>query len=226
MRFFAAIGFFMHALTIKIDGVQYASWMDSVRNFARNGALCVNVLHVLSGFLIVFLLLKEENTNGSFSVIRYYLRRTLRIWPLYFLVLLMFFLVIPALMHLFGRDYHETANPVAYIFFWSNFYIIKYGFPYSPVLAVLWTISVEEQFYIVMPWLMKFFKRWRMHVLIIVILISTGFRIYYRDNGTVLFFNTFCIMSDFAVGALIALFAVNEHPLFIRWKSTSRKSGA
>jgi peptidoglycan/LPS O-acetylase OafA/YrhL len=94
------------------------------------------------------------------------------------------------------------------------------------VLAVLWTISVEEQFYVVMPWLMKFFKRWRVHVLIVVILISTGFRIYYRDEGTILFFNTFCIMSDFAVGALIAWMAVNEHSIFLKCKKTSRKTNA
>ncbi|MFI5136163.1 MAG: acyltransferase family protein, partial [Chitinophagales bacterium] len=122
-----------------------------------------------------------------------------------------------------GYNYHETASPWAYIFFWSNFYIVKYGFPYSPVLAVLWTVSVEEQFYIVMPWLMKFFKKWRVQILVIIILISIGFRIYYRNDGFTMFFHTLCIMSDFAVGALIAWLAVNEHALFFKWKSVPRK---
>lgn len=225
LRFFAALGFFMHALTIKIDGVQYASWMEGVRNFAKNGALCVNVLHVLSGFLITFLLLKEEKDSGKFNVIRYYLRRALRIWPLYFLLLLLLFFVIPNIMQTLGYSYHETANPWAYILFWSNFYIINYGFPYSPVLAVLWTVSVEEQFYIVMPWLMRFFKKRRVQILVVIILISVAFRVYYRNDGFTMFFNTLTIMSDFAVGALIAWLAVNEHPVFFKWKAVPRKFG-
>ena len=212
----------MHAFTIRIDGANYPPWMDEVTRFTSSGALCVNVLHVLSGFLITYLLLAEEKSHGQFSVTRYYLRRTLRIWPLYFVVIISFLFIIPAAMNAIGKSYHETANPWAYFLFWANFYMYKVGFPYSPVLAVLWTISVEEQFYVVMPWLMKFLRRWRAHVFLLIILVSIGLRIYYRDEGKIPFFNTFCIMSDFAVGALVAWLAINDHPIYQKWKRIPR----
>lgn len=222
LRFLAATGFFMHAFTIRIDGVNYPDWMNAVSRFAASGALCVNVLHVLSGFLITYLLLAEEKWKGSFSITRYYLRRTLRIWPLYFTMAALFLFAVPFIMQALGNEYRETANPWSYFLFWNNFAVLANGFAYSPVLAVLWTVSVEEQFYVVMPWLMKWFKKWRVHVFAVIVLVCLAARIYYRDEGQVLFFHTLCIMSDFAVGAFLAWLAVTEHPLFLKWKKIPR----
>lgn len=196
--------------------------MQPVRDFATTGALGINLLHVMSGFLITLLLLQEEKSHGTFSVTKYYLRRTLRIWPLYLLIITISFFVIPPIMNFLGSDYHETANPLAYYFFWGNFSIIENGFPYSPVLAVLWSVSVEEQFYIGWPWLIRLFKKNRWVLLLIVIIISTLFRIYFWQDGKHLFFNTLCIMSDFAIGAGIAFIAVSEPPFFLRLKKLSR----
>lgn len=212
----------MHAFTIRIEDVQYPAWMNQVSRFASSGALCVNVLHVLSGFLITYLLLAEEKSTGQFSILRYYLRRTLRIWPLYFTMVITFLFIVPMVMQAFGFTYHETANPWSYFFFWNNFAMLSDGFPYSPVLAVLWTVSVEEQFYVVMPWLMKFFRKQRVAVFLAIAIVSTLARIYFRNEGTTLFFHTLCIMSDFAVGAFIAWLAVNNHSWFHRWKKMPR----
>lgn len=222
LRFIAATGFFMHAFTIRIEGVRYPVWMDAVSRFASSGALCVNVLHVLSGFLITYLLLAEEKSSGQFSIVRYYLRRTLRIWPLYFTMVIAFLFIVPAVLQAVGYAYYETANPWSYFLFWNNFAMLSDGFPYSPVLAILWTVSVEEQFYVVMPWLMKLFRKQRVTVFLAVICISIAFRIHFRHEGVALFFHTLCIMSDFAVGAFVAWLAVNEHPWFLRWKKIPR----
>ncbi|HYV91699.1 MAG TPA: acyltransferase [Chitinophagales bacterium] len=224
LRFFAAIGvFLLHALNVQIAGSDDPAWMQPLRDFSKTGALGINLLHVMSGFLISLLLLQEEKTLGKFSVVKYYLRRTLRIWPLYLLVITISFFVIPPLMNFFGNDFHETANPLAYYLFWGNFYILKYGYPYSPILAVLWSVSVEEQFYIGWPWLIRLFRKNRWMLFVIVILISISFRIYFRNDGKELFFNTLCIMSDFAIGAFIASIAVNETPFFLRLKKLSRR---
>lgn len=226
LRFVAALGFFMHSFTIRIERVAYPAWYETFSRFAQSGSLCVNLLHVLSGFLITFLLLNEEKKTGDFSILRYYVRRTVRIWPLYFLLLLIFFFVLPATANIAGLNYHETADPWAYVLFWSNFYILESGFPYSPVLAVLWTVSVEEQFYVTMPWLMKWFRKNRVLVFFLLIAVCIGFRIYYRADGRILFFHTLCIMSDFAVGALVAWAAINHHPFFEKLKSLPRRWGA
>jgi peptidoglycan/LPS O-acetylase OafA/YrhL len=113
-----------------------------------------------------------------------------------------------------GKKYQETANPFSFYFFWSNFSILNNGFPYSPVLAVLWTVSVEEQFYICWPWLMKLFKRNRATLFSLLIILSIAFRIYYRNDGVTLFFNSFCIMSDFAIGAWLAMISSEEYKIF------------
>ena len=223
LRFFAAIGvFLLHALNARVEGSDNPGWMNYVRDFSTTGALGINLLHVMSGFLITLLLLQEEKALGKFSVVKYYLRRTLRIWPLYLLIVTTSFFVIPPLLNFLGKDYHETANPLAYYLFWGNFYILKYGYPYSPILAVLWSVSVEEQFYIGWPWLIRLFKKNRGLLFLIVIVISIGFRIYFRDDGKELFFNTLCIMSDFAIGAFIASMAINQTPLFLWLKKFSR----
>lgn len=225
LRFFAAIGvFLLHSLNVKIEGTDDPAWMQPIRHFATNGALGINLLHVMSGFLITILLLQEEKALGKFSVLKYYLRRTLRIWPLYLLMITVSFFVIPPVMHGLGHDYHETANPWAYYLFWGNFYILKYGFPYSPIIGVLWSVSVEEQFYIGWPWLIRLFRKNRWVLFALIILISTGFRIYFREDGKELFFNTACIMSDFAIGAFIASIAVNEDSIFLRLKKLSRSA--
>ncbi len=132
------------------------------------------------------------------------------------------FFAVPELLSVIGMDYHEWASPVPYYFFWSNFYILKYGFPYSPVLAVLWSVSVEEQFYIGWPWLLRLFKKQRIILFLLIILFSIGAREYFNDNGKQLFFNTLCIMSDFAIGAFIASMAVNRNAWFLRMKKLSR----
>ena len=223
LRFFAAIGvFLLHSLNVRIAGSEDVAWMQPIRDFAKTGALGVNLLHVMSGFLITLLLLQEEKALGQFSVVKYYLRRTLRIWPLYLLMITLSFFVIPPVMNFLGKDFHETGNPLAYYFFWGNFYILNYGFPYSPILAVLWSVTVEEQFYIGWPWLIRLFKKNRWFLFGIIIVISIGFRMYYNNDGKQLFFNTLCIMSDFAIGAFIASMAVDESSLFLRLKKLSR----
>jgi peptidoglycan/LPS O-acetylase OafA/YrhL len=60
-----------------------------------NGALGVNLFFVLSGFLITYLLLSEKERYGKINVLHFYMRRILRIWPLYFLMVIAGFILFP-----------------------------------------------------------------------------------------------------------------------------------
>lgn len=123
----------------------------------------VPVFFVLSGFLITYLMLREQEGLGRFSVLRFYTRRALRIWPLYYLVLLFGFVAFPLLRSLVEpQPYHESASPLLYAFFLSNFDQIRAGvLPYGVGLGPTWSISVEEQFYLLWPLMLMLFPRRR-----------------------------------------------------------------
>jgi peptidoglycan/LPS O-acetylase OafA/YrhL len=106
---------------------------------------------VLSGFLITFLLLKEKKMTNTINYKFFFIRRALRIWPLYFLYLLILILI-------FGVDSFR-GTLVYYVFFMPNFVnlvVAEYGVvPVSKVLSEkighYWSLGVEEQFYIFWP---------------------------------------------------------------------------
>jgi len=88
----------------------------------NGGGVGVAFFFVLSGFLITYLILREVNQNGRIDVLRFYARRTLRIWPLYYAVIAFGLILYPWLKHLAGfPEYIQTGRPLYYWAFLSNF---------------------------------------------------------------------------------------------------------
>src|SRR5262249_38047027 len=124
---------------------------DSWINYTPNGRLGVNTFFVLSGFLITGILLRArdrlESKPGSSPAHMFrsfYVRRTLRIFPIYYLLLTVLWLLgDPELHH----------RPIPYISYTSNF-LFFFGEYFPARLAHLWSLAVEEQFYLIWPWLM------------------------------------------------------------------------
>lgn len=112
------------------------------------GHLGVNMFFTLSGFLITYLLIAERTHFGRIDVPRFWLRRILRIWPLYFACVAFGFLLFPQIKLWMGQPAQEPADPLYYLFFASNF---DKALPDASNLALLWSIAVEEQFYLVWP---------------------------------------------------------------------------
>ncbi len=119
----------------------------------------VTMFFVLSGFLITYLLLKEKEITKTINYKFFFIRRALRIWPLYFFYLLLLVLI-------FGfASFKETL--LLYVFFMPNFVNLFVGeFGILPVSKILsekighyWSLGVEEQFYIFWPLLIKFFNK-------------------------------------------------------------------
>ncbi|MBL8164072.1 MAG: acyltransferase, partial [Anaerolineae bacterium] len=128
--------------------------------FVMSGNDAVTVFFVLSGFLITYLLLVEHREAGSVSIRKFYIRRALRIWPLYYLIVLLSITVVPAL-------YHWTAFDGYYVSLRDQF-ALKVGLHllFLPNLANmlhlfivgamhLWSIGIEEQFYLIWPQIAK-----------------------------------------------------------------------
>jgi peptidoglycan/LPS O-acetylase OafA/YrhL len=115
----------------------------------ESGDLGVNFFFTLSGFLISFLLLKEQENRSKIHLVSFYMRRILRIWPLYFLSIILGFIILPLLF----PAVYSSSNSICigwYALFLGNVDVMLHGYP-PPVLGVLWSISIEEQFYLLWP---------------------------------------------------------------------------
>ena len=127
------------------------------------GDLGVILFFVLSGFLITYLLMEEEKLTNKISLKNFYIRRILRIWPLYFFITISCLFILPHISYLYEPSYN--LNPVIqsrliqvllYFFFLSN--VLTGLFSHVNFARPTWSVSVEEQFYLFWPILLKFSK--------------------------------------------------------------------
>jgi peptidoglycan/LPS O-acetylase OafA/YrhL len=162
LRFFAAFAVILHHLE------QYKFWAKLPSHWGNVtvdafGHKAVSFFFVLSGFLITYLLLEESKKTGTISIKDFYVRRILRIWPVYYLVIIICLFVIPFvfdLSYIGIRTFDEKFTVKVFLLFLILPNILRV---YSPSIAggnQLWSIGVEEQFYIIWPLLVKsFIKR-------------------------------------------------------------------
>lgn len=117
--------------------------------FYRGGP-AVSFFFALSGFLITYLLLEEREQTGGISVRAFYVRRVLRIWPLYFLVIafgLAFYnLLLPRLGIDYRVEYPLGLAVVFYLLFLPN--LMNSLYSVGGILNPTWSIGIEEQFYL------------------------------------------------------------------------------
>ena len=130
------------------------------------GFLGVDFFFALSGFLIVMLLLRERDRNGDISLKNFYMRRTLRIFPVYYGLLFVLMIV----FGLIARNSETGAE----ILRWMPFYL-TYTSNFvndETLLTVAWSLATEEQFYLVWPPLEKFIGRFTYPILAILLIIN------------------------------------------------------
>jgi len=94
------------------------------------------------------LLFRESDAMGTIHLKAFYMRRILRIWPLYFLV---FFGLVVLGQFIRYAGPLDPMSWVAFTFFAGNWYICSHGWIQAYPVNPLWSVSVEEQFYIVIP---------------------------------------------------------------------------
>lgn len=189
-----------------------------IRNhYLRSGDLGVNLFFVLSGFLITYLLLKEKALNGCINIPHFYLRRILRIWPVYFFVVGLCLFVIPLFNSNIPAHFPISVttnklNPWLYAGFLGNFDYIYHGIT-NVMIGVLWSVSVEEQFYLFWPVLIALLpKKYLPFSFISIILGAIAFRLFgsHGGNAMLLKYHSLSSMSDLATGALLAYFCTKE----------------
>lgn len=185
-----------------------SEWFTLLSKVMSKGNYGVSLFFVLSGFLITYLLMHEAQFRGKIDIGSFFMRRLLRIWPVFFLVVLFGFVIYPIL----PGGIQTQNSPWMYSFFLSNFEEIRVGFN-DPVnfLTITWSVSIEEQFYISWVVLMAFLPFLRkgkgiLPLMVTLILGSLVFRWMHRSEEITLYYHTLAVMSDLALGGLLAWF--------------------
>jgi peptidoglycan/LPS O-acetylase OafA/YrhL len=151
------------------------------RLFGDTGRLGVNLFFILSGFLISYLLLVEKDATGTVSYRSFYLRRILRIWPLYlgYGLILTFFSPYVADKLGWGNDTTfplMMLNLVFLLFFSVNMQIAFVG-TNRGMFEISWSVCIEEQFYLIWPLLMNNFRKKLPQLLVVMFGISILVRV-------------------------------------------------
>ena len=127
--------------------------------FGQIGVLGLTIFFCLSGFLITYLLLVEKKRNNRIDIPKFYIRRILRIWPLYLLLVITGHFILPFVLQKgiiedFMPFDHFWLKSVMYLLMLPNYVFLIFN-PMNPFVDITWTIGVEEQFYLVWPQLFK-----------------------------------------------------------------------
>jgi peptidoglycan/LPS O-acetylase OafA/YrhL len=214
----------------------YCSW----------GWVGVDLFFVLSGYLITYLLVKEKFSFGSISIPNFYKRRALRIWPLYFLVLTGAALF-PLFMHHWNAQYRMFMQQVILPFFlFTGNYAMIHQFSalirfcdswgiasqlYVGLLLPLWSLCIEEQFYLFWPGLLNFVKTkggiyFAIGLLfmssVIVRFVLVAIALAFRIGHVYYYMDSFSHLDALMVGAFLALTEYKSPGWFAKYTQGSK----
>jgi peptidoglycan/LPS O-acetylase OafA/YrhL len=183
-------------------------WISKLASYGFAG---VDLFFVLSGFLITGILLNAKSQPGYFR--NFYAKRALRIWPLYYLLLLVSFGLVPLLIlrtHVFMEELSllQSRSALVYVLLLQN---IWYAGKIGPImLAMTWSLAIEEQFYIVWPWLVMWCSRKKLACILIAIVVLTPLaRLWSSFHGAsvdAIRFETWFRLDGLSLGALVAVY--------------------
>ncbi|HZK70345.1 MAG TPA: acyltransferase [Clostridia bacterium] len=174
----------------------------------------VTLFFTISGFLITYLLLQERSQMHTVNIKKFYFRRILRIWPIYYLVIL-----ISLLLAFFDKNISDiySCTLAYYIFFAANIPMILHTG--ISIIVHYWSIGVEEQFYLFWPWVVKLVRTKLIPVTIAIIfglffLKSASW--YFLGNHSILYRSLavtrfHCML----IGAVGAMLYKNQNKYFI-----------
>jgi peptidoglycan/LPS O-acetylase OafA/YrhL len=190
----------------------HAALDSAIHRVVTDSNTGVDLFFVLSGFLITGILLDTRRRQGALPV--FFARRSLRIFPLYYCVLIVIFFVAPIVEQLLGKQAPSLQHSTAWMWLYGfNFLIAKFNtFDLGPVLSLLgpfWSLSVEEQFYLVLPLLIiKMPFRRIPWLLLSVVLTAVGLRWYWITHFPPPQIATYVLlpfrMDSLAIGGLVA----------------------
>ena len=210
LRFAAFLSvFFCHILpgdpTSQVRGLSSVIW-KSIAAVREAGNFGVCIFFLLSSYLITELLRRERIETNATHLRSFYIRRVLRIWPLYFAVLSVYLVggILWPPLHM------QPGRVLAYALLVGNWYMVIYPLTSGP-LRHLWSISVEEQFYITWPFMIKVGGMRCVQAVSLALLPASYLAIFfgsiYQSHLDVtIWLNSLVQFQFFALGALLAIY--------------------
>jgi peptidoglycan/LPS O-acetylase OafA/YrhL len=216
LRFFAFFLVFLHHslphdpafYTAMGTGPLLASFLAAL---GAAGALGVILFFLLSAYLITELLIRERARFGRVNLKDFYIRRILRIWPLYFSFLALAW----AIQWLVPGQHIGWRAGLAFALFAGNWWVVFVGFP-SSIIFHLWFISLQEQFYLFWPATMrKLSTRGLLIAPAVLLAIANLTRWYLAVHHTwesKMWANTFVQLDGIALGIILAVLLAGRAP--------------
>lgn len=177
---------------------------EIIVSMAAGGAFGVDLFFTLSSFLITTLLLRERAQRRALDVTAFYVRRMLRIVPLY-----AGFLFAAAILegYLLPGENLPPNYLAAFALFLGNWACVLWGYPHS-VASPLWSVSIEEQFYLCWPLVLRRWANRLGRVAVGLLVVSLASRLYLVHYGAIhpqIWCNTLARLDPIACGALVAV---------------------
>jgi peptidoglycan/LPS O-acetylase OafA/YrhL len=152
LRFYAAISIVIGHTTGNFGNIRaQPADIPPLTLLSLDTQSAVNLLLVLSGFLVTFLFFKEQSATGRLNIRRFYLRRILRIWPLYYLTVFIGLCLVPFLL----GAYSDGSSPGIWQVILVLLLLPNFVTGVSPALEHLWCIGLQNQFYLIWPWVTR-----------------------------------------------------------------------
>jgi peptidoglycan/LPS O-acetylase OafA/YrhL len=180
------------------------SWIPIATKLSEFGQTGVSLFFVLSGFVITRILIKSKDSESYFK--SFYLRRMLRIFPLYYLYLLIFFFLVPLIKSV---EIVPFSNQLGSYFYLQNFAMTFQWQGFSNP-DHFWSLAVEEHFYLFWPLLIYYLPTKRLpQIVSIVFIISLITKHLLLTHGYIIGYFTFTRIDQLGLGALLAYYEFN-----------------
>lgn len=151
--------------------VWHHSTLGPLPGILGKGPVGVDLFFSLSGFLITTLLLREQAATGTIAAGRFYARRALRIFPLYYGTLALYALRAWLLLPAGPPRAHFFRSLPAFATFTTN-WLVDFDVPHPVMFAFAWSLATEEQFYLLWPWIARATRGWVLPVSVALLLLA------------------------------------------------------
>jgi peptidoglycan/LPS O-acetylase OafA/YrhL len=175
-----------------------------VQRLSVFGQTGVSLFFVLSGFLITRILLATKSNPNYFS--NFYIRRSLRIFPLYYFFLVLVYFIIPAEFGGTNADFSKQ------IYFWIYLqdFAMAFHWPLNGP-GHFWSLAIEEHFYLLWPIMIFYLGRRGIVISVaLTILISTFLKYWLPAHNVDIFYFTFTRWDEIGIGALLAVWEIDN----------------
>jgi peptidoglycan/LPS O-acetylase OafA/YrhL len=207
LRFICATGVIFHHATLMLKENGMMTQAESIHRIS--GSFFLDVFFIISGFLISIILMKELEA-GTFSLKNFFMRRIIRIWPLYFLAVLIKIIILPSI-----NGVLIPANVLHAFTFTINFQLLFYEV--VKTYTILWSICIEEHIYLLLPFLLLLFKKKFRTVTFFLIIVGIaswiGFAgVQFKGHYSSAYFMSTSYFYYFGIGMLLACIQNGKFP--------------